>query len=167
MVVAACWTLTAGDVSISTVAWEPVSNTSIVSGLSRYCQYLSRLGQTQTAECCSATMSASGVLTHNTHNKDLLFSTRLLDDLEVSIPAGFRVRPLARDDNDRGFLEVRAQYLLSIYHLSTFDKYLYSYCLSSLNETPPWSSLLSQTIYLYQALKNGREMELYEAGILN
>ena len=103
-------------------------------------------------------MSASGVLTHNTHNKDLLFSTRLLDDLEVSIPAGFRVRPLARDDNDRGFLEVRAQYLLSIYHLSTFDKYLYSYCLSS---------LLSKTIYLYQALKNGREMELYEAGILN
>ena len=77
-------------------------------------------------------MSASGALTHNTHNKDLLFSTRLLDDLEVSIPAGFRVRPLARDDNDRGFLEVRALstiyllysniYKLSIYHLSTFDK---------------------------------------------
>ena len=77
-------------------------------------------------------MSASGVITHNTHNKDLLFSTRLLDNLEVSIPAGFRVRPLARDDNDRGFLEVRGHYLLSIYYLSTiyltFDKYLATVC---------------------------------------
>ena len=79
-------------------------------------------------------MSASGVITHNTDNKDLLFSTRLLDDLEVPIPAGFRVRPLAREDNDRGFLEVRvtiyylsAVYLLSI--LSTFDKYLATVCL--------------------------------------
>ena len=73
-------------------------------------------------------MSASVVLTHNTDNKDLLFSTRLLDDLEVSIPAGFRVRPLARDDNDRGFLEVRGHYLYNHY-LSTSDKYLATLCL--------------------------------------
>ena len=82
-------------------------------------------------QCCSATMSASGVITHNTDNKDLLFSTRLLDDLEVSIPAGFRVRPLARDDNDRGFLEVRGHYLQSIHYLSTIYL-LYIYCLSNI-----------------------------------
>ena len=100
-------------------------------------------------QCCSATMSASGVITHNTDNKDLLFSTRLLDDLEVSIPAGFRVRPLAREDNDRGFLEVRGHYLLSIYCLSTiyliYFRQISSYCLSS---------LLSKNIYLCMISKH-------------
>ena len=143
------WTLSTGDVSISTVAWNQFPTLPLCQDSVDIVSTTPDWDRRRLLQCCSATMSASGVITHNTDNKDLLFSTRLLDDLEVSIPAGFRVRPLARDDNDRGFLEVRGHYLLSICCLSTiyliYFRQISSYCLSS---------LLSKNIYLCMISKH-------------